>query len=419
MMIGYNCSFFVLLILLLLTFFDIIITEIIAFVPSTPSLSSSASLSLSLSARRRPKTTTISTRSCCFIIPVHNRITATTSTTTTTTTTTTILYGVTGSEDATNESSNNNDDDGDSTGDGNRQSSFDVENARQRLENLLDIETENYNIESNNDDDDKNTAKKRTTTTAATGTSTTMTFSFSELLSAYSKDGIDFSLSALPKPPPLSTIERDRRKVEIKLLKSLDVGDEGLGFLWDHWYSERGIKAKSLLKETDDMFTDPTSWVQCEQNLIQLIDEYGIYFVEPVNRLATLYFLQGKLPVSYRLCQLILSIKPYHIGALSGIVQVCIHLRDPNEAREWAKKRLPSLGAGDQQQQQLESPRRIEWVEWAVVTAKERLDEAERRTQEDFFGSPDTNYDNRNKNNSDGNNNNNSINNNETLDAWQ
>jgi hypothetical protein len=414
MMIGYNCSFFVVLILLLLTFFDIIITEIIAFVPSTLSSSSaslSLSLSLSLSARRRPKTK-ISTRSCCFIIPVHNRITATTSATTTTTTT--ILYGVTGSEDATNKSSNNNDDDDDSTGDGNRQSSFDVENARQRLENLLDIETENDNIESNNDD--KNTAKKRTTTT---GTSTTMTFSFSELLSAYSNDGIDFSLSALPKPPPLSTIERDRRKVEIKLLKSLDVGDEGLGFLWDHWYSERGIKAKSLLEETDNMFTDPSSWVQCERNLIQLIDEYGIYFVEPVNRLATLYFLQGKLPVSYKLCQLILSIKPYHIGALSGIVQVCINLRDPNEAREWAKKRLPSLGAGDQQQQELESPRRIEWVEWAVVTAKEQLDESERRTQKDFFGAPDTNYDNCNNSNNDGNNNNNSINNNETLDAWQ
>jgi hypothetical protein len=410
MMIGYNCSVFVLLILLL-TFFNI---EIYAFVPST--LSSSASLSLSTRRKPKPK---ILTSSCCFIIPVHNRITATTSTIRTTT----ILYGVTGSEDATNKSSNNDDDD--STGDGNRQSSFDVENARQRLENLLDIETENDNIESD-DDDDKNTAKKRTTT-GTSATSTTMTFSFSELLSAYNNDGIDFSLSALPKPPPLSTIERDRRKVEIKLLKSLDVGDEGLGFLWDHWYSERGMKAKILLEETDNMFTDPSSWVQCEQNLIQLIDEYGIYFVEPVNRLATLYFLQGKLPVSYKLCQLILSIKPYHIGALSGIVQVCINLRDPNEAREWAKKRLPSLGVGDQQQQELESPRRIEWVDWAVVTAKEQLDEAERRTQKDFFGKPDTNYDNRNNSNDDENNNNNnnnnnsnnSINNNETLDAWQ
>ena len=402
MMIGYNCSFFVLLILLSLTFFDVIITEIVAFVPSTSLSSSPASLSLSLSARRRPKSK-ITTRSCCFIIPVHNRITATASTKTTT-----ILYGVTGGEDATNKNSNNNDDDDDddddSTGGGNRQSSLeDVENARQRLENLLDIETENDVTESN--DDDK---------------STTMTFSFSELLSAYSNDGIDFSLSALPKPPPLSTIERDRRNVEIKLLKSLDVGDDGLAFLWDHWYSERGIKAKSLLKETDNMFTDPTSWVQCEQNLIQLIDEYGIYFVEPVNRLATLYYLQGKLPVSYKLCQLILSIKPYHIGALSGIVQVCVNLQDPIEAIEWAKKRLPSLGAVDQQQQELESPRRIEWVEWAVVTAKEQLDEAEQRTQ-DFFEKPDTNYDSRNNsNNNDGSNNNdNSTNNNETLDAWQ
>merc|ERR1740130_2571905 len=159
MMIGYNCSFFVLLMLLSLTFFDIIITEIVAFVPSTSLSSSSASLSLSLSARRRPKSK-ITTRSCCFIIPVHNRITATASTTTTT-----ILYGVTGGEDATNKNSNNNDDDDDddSTGDGNRQSSLEnVENTRQRLENLLNIETENDIIESNDD-----------------GKSTTIKFSFS------------------------------------------------------------------------------------------------------------------------------------------------------------------------------------------------------------------------------------------------
>ena len=89
--------------ILSLTFFYI---EINAFVPST--LSSSASLSLSTRRKPKPK---ILTRSCCFIIPVHNRITATTSTIRTTT----ILYGVTGSEDATNKSSNNSDDDDDST----------------------------------------------------------------------------------------------------------------------------------------------------------------------------------------------------------------------------------------------------------------------------------------------------------------
>ena len=298
----------------------------------------------------------------------------------------TILHGVVGgdNDDDTNKSSSSsssNDDDS-----GNENPSFDVENARQRLENLLE--------KGENKSDDDNNNNMATTAT---------TFSFSKLLLDYG-DGVDFSLSSLPPPPPLSTIERDRRLVEIRLLECLIDGDDALAELWDHWYSERGRTAKSLLEQTDGMFTDPSTWKECEINLLQLVDEYGIYFVEPVNRLATLYYLQGKLEVSYKLCQIIVSIKPYHIGALSGIVQVALGLRDPVAARDWAILRLPSAVPGpdnfnfDDEREEADvqpvSPRRVDWVERAVATAKDLLDQAERRTQEDFFGKPETYYDN-------------------------
>jgi len=332
------------------------------------------------------------------------------------------LYGVTDDDAANKSNSDVNNDSNDSGNDG-KSRSFDIETARQKLENLLFVE-ENDNFEpgletdrkKKNTSDDKDSIKNTTTITT--------TFSFSNLLSDYG-DGVNFSLSSLPNPPPLSTIERDRRLVEIQLLQCLADGNDSIEHLWKHWYSERGKKARLLLEETDTMLNDPSSWVQCEQNLIELIDEYGIYFVEPVNRLATLYYLQGKILISFKLCQMILSIKPYHIGALSGIVQLCLGLRDPNAARalneavsdkeimRWAEKRLPSIVHNNDKdeiegKQQPESPRRIEWVERAVATAKEQLDEAERRTKEDFFGEPDNSYDSNNSNK-----------NNEASDAWQ
>jgi len=266
---------------------------------------------------------------------------------------------------------------------------FNVEQARQRLENLLS----NSEIESNgnnaNSEIDENV-----------GISV-----FSKVLSNY-EAGEDFSLSSFPEPPPLSSVERERRLVEIQLLRSLFEGDDAVSELWNHWYSERGYVAKSRLEEIGGKFTDPKNWDECERDLIKLIDEYGVYFVEPVNLLATLYFLRGKLELSYKLCQIVLDLKPYHVGALSGIVQVSLGLNDLTESRRWAQKRLPklssdpalrkdgSLGSRREEMQYVDNSERIEWVEKAVTAANILLRRAERRTRKNFFGKPDVHYDN-------------------------
>lgn len=305
---------------------------------------------------------------------------------------TTSLYGFQGDKDGETRSNDPNKDDNN----GSDNASLDIENARQRLENLLSNPKEKT-AESNNDfksgSDDENTK------------AIAPPFSFSKILSDY-EDEVDFSLSDFPPPPPLSSIERDRRLFEIKLLERLIEGDDGLFELWNHWYSERGSKTKSRLEQIAGMVADPNDWEKCERYLIELVDEYGIYFVEPVNLLATLYFLQGKLELSYKLCQIILTLKPYHVGALSGIVQVALGLNDPIAIREWAPKQLPRASTGraldkdgafdDQREEvpQLKNSHRIKWIKTAVATAERLLDEAERRTQTDFFGKPETYYDN-------------------------
>lgn len=202
--------------------------------------------------------------------------------------------------------------------------------------------------------------------------------------------------SILPPLPPLSTIERDRREVEIQLLEKLGTQDS-VKELWDLWYSERGGLALARLQQADQLMGDPTSWQDCETSLLQLIAEYSIYFVEPVNRLATLYYLQGKYHESYHLCRLILlKLKPWHIGALAGIVQVCVNRGDREEARYWATKRLPGSVAGSSfppfdTSNGPVNPRRSEWVQEMVRIAREMLAKAESTTKQ-IFGAPEEYY---------------------------
>lgn len=242
---------------------------------------------------------------------------------------------------------------------------FDVETARKQLESLL-----------GSGEDSKESSDK------------TPQLSVESLLK--SQDDI-----SLPPQPPLSTIERDRRVAEIQALQRLEDSDEGLAGLWNLFYSERGSSAQALLEQADQLMGNPSSWKDCELVLTELIEQYGVYFVEPINRLATLYFLQGKFDDSYKLCRVILQIKPWHFGALSGIIQVCINKGDREQARVYAEQRLPPIAANTGMPpfdpNGPINPQRVEWVQRMVANAKERLQEAE-QTMQQQFGKPEEYY---------------------------
>jgi hypothetical protein len=197
-------------------------------------------------------------------------------------------------------------------------------------------------------------------------------------------------------PPVLTAADRDRRLTEIQLLQKLDSSfsnnnndkddndDVAVSMLWDLWYGERGIVAKRRLEETNQLMGDPKNWKKCEQVLHEMIKEYGVYYyTEPVNRLATLYFLQGRLEESYKLCRVILQIKPWHFGALSGIVLVLKLLGKRREAHYWAEQCLPARVPPN--------PLRKEWVQRAVKAAQHDLKMAEQRAKESL-GAPEEYY---------------------------
>jgi hypothetical protein len=189
--------------------------------------------------------------------------------------------------------------------------------------------------------------------------------------------------NALPAPPPLTAISKERKVAEIQLLSRLVDGDEGLDDLWSLWFSERGPHAARELRDIEELTGEgPRSWDEAEGRLQDLINEHGLYFVEPVNRLATLMFLQGRLEESRSLCETVLAVKPWHFGACSGLVMVCASLGDPNAARQWASRRLPPI------QPTGSNKRRHQWVERAVDDATTALFDAERRVKS-AFGKPD------------------------------
>jgi tetratricopeptide (TPR) repeat protein len=184
----------------------------------------------------------------------------------------------------------------------------------------------------------------------------------------------------MPPQLPLTTIQRERRLAEIEHISQLVNGDESLTDIWNLWFSERGPKAEALLQKADDLISEgPAGFRQSEEILRGLIGEYGVFFVEPVNRLATLYYLQGRLEEALPLNKIVLSVKPWHFGALSGIVMVYAGLGDAERARQWAAFRLPSSA---------QTRRRHQWVERAVLDIQGALNQAEKRNV-DGFGKPD------------------------------
>ena len=146
--------------------------------------------------------------------------------------------------------------------------------------------------------------------------------------------------------------------------------------LWTIWYGERGPLNEQRLRSIEETLGDPSQWESAERQYLDLINEHCksdgesklnlSMWVEPANRLATLLYLVGRLKESLSWCEAILEAKPWHIGALSGIVMVCVQLNDEESAKKYIQMGLPNLSA------EMKNERKA-WVERNVEIAKQQL----------------------------------------------
>jgi len=226
-----------------------------------------------------------------------------------------------------------------------------------------------------------------------------------------------------PSAPPIAapavpSPARRLREREIALLRDLapppasrtgDPFDDGpaVAALWEFWFRERGESAAAELRACEaDAYrmaasdflraksgarplpeNDPANrWAEVEDRMRDLARSHGIKgpagvsagaaggrvdaysWVEPLNRLATLLFQRGRYEESARACRAILTERPWHFGALSGIVMCYRNLGENDKAdRVWAPRCMPRLDPVDNYR------RRRDWVKRNVEDAERTL----------------------------------------------
>jgi len=207
--------------------------------------------------------------------------------------------------------------------------------------------------------------------------------------------------------PPLTTIGRERLQVEMDLLRQLETSDEPIRHLWHFWYNSRGRHNTVALVEADrlvhDNNKDPvvvqvgaltsekTRRLYAERMLRKTIQREGIYWAEPINRLATLLFYQERYQEARDLCEMVLAVKPWHVGCQTGIVEVCDKLGDKEGVEYWLPLRMPPLDESlmkkksnhDDNNNSKDSPRK-QWVDRMLKKAQAMLDRGESGIQESF-----------------------------------
>ncbi len=204
-------------------------------------------------------------------------------------------------------------------------------------------------------------------------------------------------LSRLDPDHPINSIDdTDEEEIQKAMRNSQEATLEKL---WALWYGERGPLNERKLRLYEERLMDvrgSSAWPEVLDHYLGLIYEHcGVAsgdsdalaekrrledvdfdqldlgkWIEPANRLATLLFLMGRLAESKEWCERILAEKPWHVGALSGIVVVCLKLNDEDSAKTWAMRALPGLSP---QTRRL----RGEWVKTNLNLAKQKLEKLE------------------------------------------
>jgi len=162
--------------------------------------------------------------------------------------------------------------------------------------------------------------------------------------------------------------------------------------LWSLWYGERGRANEIELRKIEDTTVEQSQWPEAERRYLELIRKHCSIdgtmdnleltnWVEPANRLATLLFMMGRLKESKKWCKRILNVKPWHIGALSGIAIVCMQMGDGEGVIKYSLMGLPNLSPEMRKQ-------RKEWIENNVYIAEKQLLRLEELSRESY-GEPD------------------------------
>jgi len=179
-------------------------------------------------------------------------------------------------------------------------------------------------------------------------------------------DDIDPPMKKEDYVPILTESCRRRHEVEMDLLTSLATSDDAIEKLVDFWVEERDQESANTLKEMQNSCSPGRE--KEEKFLMDTINKYGYHYVEPISRLALLYYANGRYAESDHWCKVALAVKPWHFEVVQTRIMNAVGLEEKLQARTLALESLPPLE---------ESERRHQWVEQALTDANDAMGRAQ------------------------------------------
>ncbi len=106
--------------------------------------------------------------------------------------------------------------------------------------------------------------------------------------------------------------------------------------LWSIWFHAGSAENNQALQRA--MQVAERGDLRHAEEMVSRLISTAPDFAEAYNQRAIIYFQQGRFAASAHDCQRVISLNPYHFGALGGLFQCQMYLHQPGEALETLRR---------------------------------------------------------------------------------
>ena len=125
--------------------------------------------------------------------------------------------------------------------------------------------------------------------------------------------------------------ELDNFFLKLKNASDKNIAKQLESKIWKHWLTD-GSNRSSNLQMQRGINLLQSGKLNNALKLFENLSKKEPRWAEPINKIATIKFLMGDYMGSVNDIKLTLQIEPRHFGAISGLVQINMHLKNFNEA---------------------------------------------------------------------------------------